>query len=305
MPAVNQITISNLNLLVRNAKHPDIPNYDALMHVFFGRKRAHISVFNCLMRWFPRAKRADGAVYKSARELACETVSSESSVNRAIPVLREIGFDTFLKKANGAPTNHFLLNTERFIARLATVFQATVEQIRDWLFPQNDRVDSVKRQNSSAQNDRNDSVKMAETITIINTEKEQQDSIQADASTTDADQEKAFVPFAEFLKAQKQKREGNSKLLTREACSLAKELEMKLFTDYRTIEALIQIYGIESVRNAAEKATKLWDDYEISHPGAWVRQHLSEESRRERQEKQESEENQQNSATDDSPKADH
>jgi len=134
MPVSNQVSMTNLNQLIKNAQHPSIQHYDGLMKAMFGNKITAIKSFNRLLRWLPYSVRADGAVYKSARELAEETACSEISVARYRNLLEEVGFDIFKKKANGAPTNHFKLNVNRFFAYLAKLFGATSEQIRAWMF---------------------------------------------------------------------------------------------------------------------------------------------------------------------------
>lgn len=130
-----QITLNDLNTLIRNANNPDIPHMDALMRALFGNKASVIKLCKRLLRWLPHSKRADGAVYKSARQLAEETACSPKSVTRARKSLEAIGFEVFLKKAEGAPTNHYKLNSIVFREVLAQLFGVKPVQILLWMMP--------------------------------------------------------------------------------------------------------------------------------------------------------------------------
>lgn len=201
MESQYQVLASDLNILIRNAQSAHIQHLDGLMRELFGRKAVAIKVFWRLLRWMPYSKRADGAVYKSARELAQETASSEVSVARAKPLLEAVGFDVFLKKANGAPTNHYKLNVGRFLERLAQVFGATVAQIRAWMWgeqadsadqddrdetTQDDRMESGQSDRmETTQDDRVDSVKVGETVTPTDDTADHHLETQKQTRTTD------------------------------------------------------------------------------------------------------------------------
>ncbi len=176
MSANRQVSIHDLNVLVRTAQHPTIKNLDSLMGELFGQNATAIKLFKRLLHWLPYAKRTDGAVYKSARELAEEVYCSEKSVFRARALLESVGFEVFLKKAQGAPTNHYKLRMEKLIAKLAEIFNATIEQIHQWLKgeaaatePECPSPIGQDVPMSSGQTVPNESVKVSQSITYSNT----------------------------------------------------------------------------------------------------------------------------------------
>lgn len=126
----SQVQLTHIHKLICNAGNPAIDNIHQLCRQLFGRKRCASIAFQRLMHWLNYAKRKDGAVYKSAHQLAFEVGCAEKTIDRAIPLLIEAGFDVVVKKAEGAPTRHFYLNVERFIKRLAEIFGFNEMEIR-------------------------------------------------------------------------------------------------------------------------------------------------------------------------------
>ena len=64
-----------------------------------------------LVYWSDKGKRTDGYIYKKDSELANETGLSLAEIKRIKPKLIELGFIQIKrKKANGAPTTHYLVN---------------------------------------------------------------------------------------------------------------------------------------------------------------------------------------------------
>lgn len=137
MQSKNQvITLHSIRRLVINAKHPEFDCDVTVIDRLFDGHRAAASIFRVLMGWMPYSKRSDGAIYKSAKDLAKSANCSTKTVTRARSLLERVGFEVFLKKANGAPTNHFKLNPTKLIDALAKLFDVTVMHIREWLFGQ-------------------------------------------------------------------------------------------------------------------------------------------------------------------------
>jgi hypothetical protein len=70
------------------------------------------SIFlNQLVYWSDKAKRKDGFIYKTDKELSIETRLSLAEIKRIKPILENLGFiKTMCKKANGAPTTHYLVH---------------------------------------------------------------------------------------------------------------------------------------------------------------------------------------------------
>lgn len=266
MTTNSQVSIQNLNQLIQRANHPEIQHYDALMKALFGNKHVAIKVFNRLLRWLPCAKRADGAVYKSARELAEETASAEISVARTRGILERIGFDIFLKKANGAPTNHFKLNLNRFLKTLAQVFNTTVEQIRQWLDLPAFSFAS-KRQNPSDQGDRNEThqadkvqpVKVIETITKEDNNKTLQKQNNTDPSP---------VLHSDSFK------DENSDLIDE-----IEDMRVLLSTSTSMIQNWIGHYGINRVREVIAQGREMERNGQIYKSlFGWVRATLKQQS---------------------------
>lgn len=83
-------------------------------------------VFSHLAFWYERYERP---VYKSARELGEELHMGERTVERAIAQLRSLGvLMATVKKAGGAPTNHYSVDYERLADLLAEADSAKVAE---------------------------------------------------------------------------------------------------------------------------------------------------------------------------------
>lgn len=84
-----------------------------------------------MLRWllylFPKSRREDGAVYKSAVEWQAQVGLSKHQVERLKKqVLPGCGIDVTIKKANGAPTCHYYLDGWRFLRRLGAVLSLPI-----------------------------------------------------------------------------------------------------------------------------------------------------------------------------------
>ena len=129
-----QVTLQSLHALVKKANHHQIPSTQALVSRLFQCK-SEATIFTQLLSWMPHSVREDGAVYKSAAELALETGYSTRTIERALAALRRVAFDTFVRKASGAPTTHYILNLQKLFQSIANVFSVAVAQVKEWLFP--------------------------------------------------------------------------------------------------------------------------------------------------------------------------
>src|SRR4051794_26666297 len=76
-----------------------------------------------VLYWSDRTTDSDGWFYKSAKEWEEELGLSTYKVNRAIKLLAPWGVQTRLKKANGAPTTHYRLDSEQFFESISKFLQ--------------------------------------------------------------------------------------------------------------------------------------------------------------------------------------
>ena len=100
-----------------------------------------------MIYWSDRTSRKDGYFYKSYNEWYEELHLTEYQVRRATKKLKSFGFvDTALKKANGAPTLHYKVDTK---------------EVSEWILK--------KLQNGNLRNSRMDSEETQESLTEITT----------------------------------------------------------------------------------------------------------------------------------------
>ncbi len=133
-----------LQALVRLLQRPDIRSVPALIGKLLADPCAAQMCLR-LLYWLPRAKKAGGWVYKSARDWNAECNLSPAQVKRVHSrgYLEQVGFVRQMLKANGSPTTHYRLNEPVFLARLAAFLDLTPEQITQ-LVGQNAPVAQVK-----------------------------------------------------------------------------------------------------------------------------------------------------------------
>lgn len=106
------------------------------------------ALLNQMIYWSDRTSRKDGYFYKSYNEWYEELHLTEYQVRRATKKLKSFGFvDTALKKANGAPTLHYKVDTK---------------EVSEWILK--------KLQNGNLRNSRMDSEETQESLTEITTE---------------------------------------------------------------------------------------------------------------------------------------
>lgn len=274
MTILHQVSMKDLTTLVRHAKHPDVDSFDALMKALFGLRHTAMKVFQRLLRWLPHTSRADGMVYKSAKELARETACSTASVDRARPHLVAVGFEIVVKKANGAPTNHYRLNVTRFVERLAVVFQTSAAQIRAWMWGEplpdaadcgneiahDDRIHhSQGDRNGGIQDDRIDSIKVGPSITQQNTALRQDTPEKTPTQTPHPLVAVASESTDHPVNAGIEKRAPQPTEVTGEKHPLFDAVEAfahRLGTDMPTLESWILSYGWERVHEVMEQAAQ-------------------------------------------------
>jgi len=105
------------------------------------------ALLNQMIYWSDRTSRKDGYFYKSYNEWYEELHLTEYQVRRATKKLKSFGFvDTALKKANGAPTLHYKVDTK---------------EVSEWILN--------KLKNGNLRNSRMDSEETQESLTEITT----------------------------------------------------------------------------------------------------------------------------------------
>ncbi|HHZ7971019.1 TPA: DnaD domain protein [Staphylococcus aureus] len=106
------------------------------------------ALLNQMIYWSDRTNRKDGYFYKSYVEWFEELHLTEYQVRRATNKLKSFGFvETALKKANGAPTLHYKVDTK---------------EVSEWILK--------KLKNGNLRNSRMDSEETQESLTEITTE---------------------------------------------------------------------------------------------------------------------------------------
>lgn len=106
------------------------------------------ALLNQMIYWSDRTNRKDGYFYKSYNEWFDELHLTEYQVRRATNKLKSFGFvETALKKANGAPTLHYKVDTK---------------EVSEWILK--------KLKNGNLRNLRMDSEETQESLTEITTE---------------------------------------------------------------------------------------------------------------------------------------
>lgn len=142
-----QLTRQQIIALAKNQDNPDLRYEKAFLMHLFGSAN-NVFVFENLIGWLPYSKRPDGSIYKSDAELAKETGLSKGTIERSRKILKDAGFDIYVKKANGAPTNHYRFDLEKFIQFVAGKLNAEVEKVRAWLHSLTRSKAAVKSQQS-------------------------------------------------------------------------------------------------------------------------------------------------------------
>ena len=121
------------NLVIR-LDNPEIQTVDALLIRLVGDRVAG-TMLKTLIYWMPKSVRADGNVYKSWRHWMAECVLSIAQIKRIHHkgILEQFGIERKLKKADGAPTNHYKVNFTDLLKKVADFLMVQVEQVKTWM----------------------------------------------------------------------------------------------------------------------------------------------------------------------------
>ena len=122
---------TKLTYYVRYLNDPAITTVNSLLRKLVPYRPA-ADMLDRLLYWWSKAKKIGGWVYKSKHDWYNEEDLSEWEVKQAHSggYLETVGVQRKLMKANGAPTNHYLLDVDHFLHILADFARTTVENIR-------------------------------------------------------------------------------------------------------------------------------------------------------------------------------
>ena len=166
--------------IVRSAKRSDIKSVHALISKMTRSQTAAVMALK-LLYWFPRARKADGWVYKSWRDWKAECDLSQSQVKRvhSAACLERIGIERKIMKANGSPTMHYRIDVECFLRCVSDFLGVPVTQLQIWIQPvpnpdpapaheaESDETIGRKQPVQDGRNDQLQVVETAKTITGI------------------------------------------------------------------------------------------------------------------------------------------
>lgn len=129
-----ELTLTQLTNLVIQVDRPDIQTVDALFVKMLGDRTA-AKMFTRLLYWFPKAVKFGKWVYKSWRDWDAECGLSPAQIKRVHHegLLERFGMTRKLMKANGAPTNHYVLDFELLTHKISAFLQMGIEQVRSFL----------------------------------------------------------------------------------------------------------------------------------------------------------------------------
>jgi hypothetical protein len=129
-----QLTSQTLHQFVIGLDHNEIQTMDALLVQMTGDYAASRMIARILY-WRDKAIKLGGWVWKSWRDWRAECGLSQGQVKRVHRdgVLEAYGMERSLMKANGAPTTHYLLDENKFIARLADFLNMAVGEVQSRL----------------------------------------------------------------------------------------------------------------------------------------------------------------------------
>jgi hypothetical protein len=286
-----QLSYSHFVALARNMHDPRFPNVHPLCRFLFEKPSVE-KAFLYLIYWLPKSKRADGSIYKSAAELAHQTGYCARTMERVRKALETMGFIVYVKKANGAPTNHYRLDVEKFLQFVAEKLKTTIEQVYAWMA--NARVPAKPVQSEQAQMSESE---QGETAPLSETAA---DTSRSESSTDVGVQEsdKTGAPVTVKNTPLKADRNEKDKLISpaqatfrdrmvdrfgeKRSSFWIEELEQEIVrmsqlinTTFEEVEGWIKTYGFQAVNNYTLYASQ--NSYTIRHLHAWIRRALESE----------------------------
>lgn len=269
-----QLTRQQIIALAKNQDNPDLRYEKAFLLHLFGSAN-NVDIFEILLGWLPYAKREDGSIYKSDAELAKESGLSAGTVERSRKIIREAGFDIYVKKANGAPTNHYRFDLEKFIRFVAGKLKAEVEKVREWLHSsirskaaksgagkqQSDRIDSRNIEETMAAES---GAEIPESAAIASTNMQPSLTESPTSSTNNWDDRNTkTIQGAETLQPPEQVVVGFT-AVKGEIFALFGETSIS----NEQLKRWILLYGVQRVRDVIAHAK------DVKNPGGWIRKAL-------------------------------
>ncbi len=276
-----QLTRQNLRAMSRYQPDPDLRSDDAFLIRLF-RSYTTIAIFERLIKWLPQGKRKDGGIYKSDKELAWEMGISTKTVERSRKILKEAGFDIRVMKANGAPTNHYYFNLEKFLAFVAQKLHSSTENVRLWLAGKTEPKAAMESDNlsesspSSCPDEAQPGAMESDNLSKSPDPLSRNEIPPISLLEFDKLAESLTIPNNSFSTAGNRNTAAtNSKDDAVAGDSLRREvqaLQLQLGTSEADLQHWITIYGLEAVKAFTRLAM---GDQRIYNKGGWVRQALS------------------------------
>jgi hypothetical protein len=282
-----QLSYQHFVALARNMRDPRFPNVHPLCRFLFEKPSVE-KAFLYLIYWLPKSKRADGSIYKSATELARQTGYCSRTMERVRTVLETMGFTVYVKKANGAPTNHYRLDVEKFLHYVAAKLKTSVEQVYAWMT--NTRAQSKTTAGVSLlESEQPETGQMSETVSPDKSRSETrkrvgvQDSdkrgatpaLKSNALTADSIGNQKHISTAQATFYDRmadrfgdKRGSGFSKKLEEEIVRIGTLVN----ASFEQVEGWIDTYGFHRVNNYTKYAAQKRD--KVRNPRAWVQNAL-------------------------------
>lgn len=141
-----------ISLIIHLGDDSPASTYEGFMNAFVGHTHA-AAMIRQLLYWSARAKRADNRVYKSWRDWETELSFSQWRTEYLLKlgILESFGIERTVMKANGAPTNHYRLDVEAFLTKLAAFVNLTIDELLSLLMDAESSTRQRPPRRSSAQ----------------------------------------------------------------------------------------------------------------------------------------------------------
>lgn len=150
------------------------------------------SVLNQIIYWSDRTKRKDGFFYKTDKEFAEETKLSVYQVRNSVEKLIGKGFvKSVLKKANGAPTNHYFVDMEAVTLAMHGFIRNCKMDLEE-----TDKSNYKKLQNGNSRNSQNDLEETNKSLTDNYTDNYTDDY---NIGRVDETEPKEQIPYKEII----------------------------------------------------------------------------------------------------------
>ena len=127
------ITHDEFISLAFRQNNPNLQHNHAFLKYLFGSMN-NVFIFQHLMTALAEFNSEEDTIIKTDIQFAREMGLSSKTIERSRKILKEAGFDIWVKKnAEGNPTNHYRFNLERFQAFVAAKLGVSADQVQAWM----------------------------------------------------------------------------------------------------------------------------------------------------------------------------